>query len=67
MLPSGAEFLLILLAVFILFGGKELRGFMRSLGQIVRKVQKAGQDFQRELNLPTLDEEDEKKKPDLKG
>ncbi|HEX7343334.1 MAG TPA: twin-arginine translocase TatA/TatE family subunit [bacterium] len=66
MFPSGSEILLIVIAAFILFGGKQLREFMRKAGKITRKVQNAARDFQRELNIDASDD-DESKKPDLKG
>ena len=67
MLPSGSEILLIIIAAFILFGGKQLREFMRTAGKITRKVQNAARDFQRELNIDGSDEDDDTKKPNLKG
>jgi len=67
MFPSGSEILLIVIAAFLLFGGKQLREFMRSAGKISRKVQNAARDFQRELNIDAPDDEDDAKKPDLKG
>jgi Sec-independent protein translocase protein TatA len=50
-MPSGGELFLILLIVFILFGGKGLQDFARTLGKWTRKIQNASRDFQRELNL----------------
>ncbi len=67
MFPSGSEILLILIAAFILFGGKQLREFMREAGKITRKIQNAARDFQRELNIDASDDDDDIKKPDLKG
>ncbi len=68
MLPSGSEILLIVLVAFLLFGGKQTGNFLRQAGKIVRKVQNAAREFQRELNLDAPeDEEDDKKKPELKG
>jgi len=67
MFPSGSEILLIIIAAFILFGGKQLRDFMREAGKITRKIQKAARDFQRELNIDATDDDDDTKKPDLKG
>jgi len=67
MFPSGSEILLIILVAFILFGGKQLREFMREAGKITRKIQNAARDFQRELNLDGRDDDEDSKKPDLKG
>lgn len=67
MFPSGSELLLIIVVAFILFGGKQVREFARSLGKITRKIQKAAQDFQREINIDSPDDDDENKKPDIKG
>ena len=67
MFPSGSEILLIIIAAFILFGGKQLREFMREAGRVSRKIQNAARDFRRELNIDAPDDEDDTKKPDLKG
>ena len=66
MMPSGSELLVIVLAVLILFGGKKLPEIARSIGKGLRELQKASQDFKRELDLDALDR-DEKDKQDLKG
>ncbi|RJP74771.1 MAG: twin-arginine translocase TatA/TatE family subunit [Candidatus Zixiibacteriota bacterium] len=72
MLPSGGELLLIILAAFLLFGGKKLREFARTAGKGMRKVQKASRDFQREFNM-YLNEDEEPpprarpKPPELEG
>ncbi|MCX6639302.1 MAG: twin-arginine translocase TatA/TatE family subunit [bacterium] len=66
MLPSPSEIMVILIAVLLLFGGKGLPGIARYVGKIMRKVQQASRDFQRELNID-LNDEDEPKKPELKG
>jgi TatA/E family protein of Tat protein translocase len=50
-MPSGGELFLILLIVFLLFGGKGLQEFARTMGKWTRKIQNASRDFQRELNL----------------
>ena len=66
MMPSGSELLVIVLAILILFGGKKLPEIARSIGKGLRELQKASQDFKRELDLDDLDR-DEKDKPELKG
>ena len=66
MMPSGSELLLIVVAVLILFGGRQLPGILRNIGKGVRELQKASQDIKREIDLDATDSE-ESKKPDLKG
>lgn len=66
MMPSGSELLVIVLAILILFGGRKLPEIARSIGKGLRELQKASQDFKRELDLDDLNR-DEKDKPDLKG
>ena len=66
MMPSGSELLLIVVAVLILFGGRQLPGILRNIGKGVRELQKASQDIKREIDLDVTDSE-ERKKPDLKG
>jgi TatA/E family protein of Tat protein translocase len=50
-MPSGGELIFILLIVFLLFGGKGVQDFARTLGKWTRKFQNASREFQRELNL----------------
>jgi TatA/E family protein of Tat protein translocase len=50
-MPSGSELIFILLIVFLLFGGKGVQEFARTLGKWTRKFQNASREFQRELNL----------------
>ncbi len=66
MMPGGSELLLIIVAVLILFGGKQLPGILRNIGKGVRELQKASQDIKREIDLDAIDRE-EHDKPDLKG
>jgi len=67
MMPSGSEFLLIIVVAFLLFGGKRVGEFMRTAGKIVRKLQNAARDFQREIDLDSKDDDEDHQKPDLKG
>jgi TatA/E family protein of Tat protein translocase len=68
MLPSGSELLVILLVAFLLFGGERVKDFARTVGGIVRKLQQASKEFQRELNLHIHESDEEKrKKDDLSG
>lgn len=65
-MPSGSELLVVVLAVLILFGGNKMREIARSLGRGMRELQKASDDFKRELDLDAIDRH-EGEKPDLKG
>lgn len=68
MLPSGSELLVILLVAFLLFGGERVKDFARTVGKIVRKLQQASKEFQRELNLHINESDpEERKKDDLSG
>lgn len=53
-MPSSGELFVILLVVFILFGGKGLQDFARTLGKWTRKIQNASREFQRELNIDEI-------------
>ncbi len=69
MFPSGSELIVILIVAFLLFGGERVKDFARTVGGIVRKLQQASKEFQRELNLHIheSEEEEERKKDDLSG
>jgi TatA/E family protein of Tat protein translocase len=53
-MPSSGEIFVILIVVFILFGGKGLQEVARTLGKWTRKIQNASREFQRELNLDEI-------------
>ena len=49
-LPTGAEWLYIVLIILILFGAKKLPELARGLGRSVGEFKKAKDEFDRELN-----------------
>jgi sec-independent protein translocase protein TatA len=53
-LPSGSEWLIILVIVLIIFGGSRLPGLFKALGQGVKEFRDASKDDDK-------DEKDEKK------
>jgi sec-independent protein translocase protein TatA len=53
-LPSGSEWLIILVIVLIIFGGSRLPGLFKALGQGVKEFRDASKD----------DSKDEKKEPE---
>ena len=58
-MPSGSEWMLIFLAVLLLFGAKKLPEFARGLGRSMGEFKKARQEFEHEINK-TVDEKDGK-------
>jgi sec-independent protein translocase protein TatA len=66
MMPGPSEIIVIILAIFILFGGKRLPEFARQAGKWMRKFQQTSREIQREINMH-LNDDDEPKKPELKG
>ena len=55
-LPGGAEWIIILLIVLLLFGAKKLPGLASSVGQSMREFRKASKE--------ALEEEEEKEEGD---
>lgn len=51
MIPSGSELLIILLAVLILFGGKQLPQISRKIGRWINELQKATREIKREIDM----------------
>jgi sec-independent protein translocase protein TatA len=47
-LPGGAEWIVILLIVLVLFGGAKLPGLARSVGQSITEFRKASKEGQAE-------------------
>lgn len=47
---SGSEILIILLAVFLLFGTKKLPEIARGLGKGINELKKIGDDIKKEIN-----------------
>jgi len=48
-MPGGMEWVLIILAVLILFGGRKIPEFMRGLGRGIREFNDAKNNVKREL------------------
>ena len=47
--PGGSEWILIILAVLILFGGRKIPEFMRGLGKGIREFNDAKQNVKNEI------------------
>lgn len=48
-MPGGTEWVLIILAVLVLFGGKKIPEFMRGLGKGIREFNDAKTNVKREI------------------
>ena len=48
-LPGGSEWVLIILAVLILFGGRKIPEFMRGLGRGIREFNDAKENVKKEI------------------
>jgi sec-independent protein translocase protein TatA len=48
-MPGGTEWILIILAVLILFGGRKIPEFMRGLGKGIREFNDAKSNVKREI------------------
>ena len=48
-MPGGTEWILIVLAVLILFGGRKIPEFMRGLGRGIREFQDAKSNVKKEI------------------
>jgi len=59
-MPGGSEWILIILAVLILFGGKKIPEFMRGLGKGIREFNDAKNNVRREIE-EGIKEKDEPK------
>lgn len=57
MLPSGGELLLILVAILLLFGGRDLPKIMRTMGRYTAMARRAINDVRQEFNRMTIQEE----------
>ncbi len=62
-MPGGSEWILIILAVLILFGGRKIPEFMRGLGKGMREFNDAKNNVKQEFENGTNDP----KKPAAKG
>ncbi|WP_431212017.1 Sec-independent protein translocase subunit TatA/TatB [Puia sp. P3] len=48
-MPGGSEWILIILAVLVLFGGRKIPEFMRGLGKGIREFNDAKNNVKKEL------------------
>jgi sec-independent protein translocase protein TatA len=58
--PGGSEWLLIVLAVLILFGGRKIPEFMRGIGKGIREFNDAKSNVKKEIE-EGINEKDQKK------
>lgn len=59
-MPGGTEWILIVLAVLILFGGRKIPEFMRGIGKGIREFNDAKQNVKKEIE-EGINEKDGKK------
>lgn len=59
-LPSGYEFLLIFLAVLLLFGGKKIPELMRGIGKGIREFNSAKANIESEIKEGMKEEKTQK-------
>jgi sec-independent protein translocase protein TatA len=63
-MPGGSEWILIFLAILLLFGGKKIPELMRGIGKGIREFNSAKADVQQQLQEGM---KDESKKEDKKS
>lgn len=56
-MPGGSEWILIVLAVLILFGGRKIPEFMRGLGKGIREFNDAKDNVKKEIESGMTDKE----------
>lgn len=61
-MPGGMEWVLIILAVLILFGGRKIPEFMRGIGKGIREFNDAKNNVKKEIE-EGMNEKDSKKAP----
>jgi sec-independent protein translocase protein TatA len=59
-MPGGSEWILIVLAVLVLFGGRKIPEFMRGLGKGIREFNDAKQNVKREIEEGMSEKEPKK-------
>ncbi len=57
---NGSEWIIILIIVLLLFGGKKIPELMRGLGKGVKSFKDGVEDAKRELNTPAEKKSEEK-------
>lgn len=65
-MPGGGEWLLILFAILLLFGGRKIPELMRGLGKGIREFNAARANIKDELEAGIRDEEEKDRKKELK-
>jgi len=60
-LPGGSEWILIFLAVVLLFGGKKIPELMRGIGKGIREFNDAKNSVKKEIEEGINDKNEEKK------
>ena len=61
-MPGGSEWLLIFLAVLLLFGGKKIPELMRGIGSGIREFNRAKADVQQQMEEGMKEEKKEEPK-----
>lgn len=56
-MPAGSEWILIVLAVLVLFGGRKIPEFMRGLGKGIREFKDAKDSVKNEIEAGMKDKE----------
>jgi sec-independent protein translocase protein TatA len=59
-LPGGAEWIIILLAILLLFGGRKIPELMRGIGKGIREFNDAKSNVKKEIEEGMHDKEDKK-------
>ncbi len=65
-MPSGAEWLLVILALLLLFGGKKIPELMRGIGQGIREFQDAKGNVKKEIEKGMKEQPKEEKSEETK-
>lgn len=60
-LPGGSEWILILLAILLLFGGRKIPELMRGIGKGIREFNDAKTNVKSELEKGMKDKEEDQK------
>ena len=60
-LPGGSEWILILLAILLLFGGRKIPELMRGIGKGIREFNNAKNSVKSEIYKGMKDDEEEEK------